>query len=228
MKKFTVMLFSAFLLVGCGNDADTTKTDQPAENKTETTDQHIQEGKEVTATILKTLPEYETLIEFIDVDAYTVTSQTENKGNRILVFHNEQDEAVYKSIFVKDDQRLKMIDLADDHLLLNDIISTDATDHAPNTDKRSQDQSQSSRDESSKKNQNASLEAFEEYETIAKEIDLDQYTGSVQTDNQGNRIILFANEQGENDYKSIFVKHQNHLKIVALTSDQLLFNGVID
>lgn len=239
MKKLTIMLFSAFLLASCGSDADNaTSTNDVEQNEDVTTEETVTEGSEVKENTLQTLPEYETLTDFIDVNQYTVTSQTENKGNRILVFANEQGEKEYKSIFVKNDKRLKIIDLADDHLLFNDILSKEDTSSGNATtdqekqkdesaEKESSKDTTNKEDSSSKSNQNAELEKYDEYKTIAKEIDLDKYTGKVQTDNKGNRIMLFANENGKNQYKSIFVKRQSRLKIVDFNNDQLLFNDII-
>lgn len=238
MKKLTMILFSAFLLASCGSDADnTSSTNELEQNEDVTTEEVVTEGSEVKLQTLQTLPEYTTLTNFIDVNDYIITSQTENEGNRILVFANAQDEKEYKSIFVKNDNRLKIIDLADDHLLFNDIISKDSsnddaseqehsTKEEPNRNDSKQD-SEQSKEHASINNQNAALEKYDEFATIAKEIDVDEYTGKVQTNNKGNRIIIFANANGENKYKSIFIKRQNRLKIVEFNNDQLLYNDII-
>ena len=238
MKKLAIMLFSAFLLASCGSDADNTEntgSNDVEQHEDATTEEVVQEGSEVKDKTLQTLPEYATLTDFIDVNHYTITSQTENKGNRILVFANEEGEKEYKSIFVKNDQRLKIIDLVDDHLLFNDVIAADDSTSKENATEKedtnkedtNKEQNDKPQNDTSTNDQNAALEKFDEYETIAKEIDLDHYTGNVQTDNKGTRIIIFANEQGKNEYKSIYVKRQKRLKIVEFHSDHLLFNGVI-
>ncbi|MCC5894637.1 MAG: hypothetical protein JJU16_04180 [Alkalibacterium sp.] len=51
-------------------------------------------------------------------DAYLVT---DNGGNRVIIFV-EDSEQVFKSIFVKEDNRLKVIDLTENELLINDPI----------------------------------------------------------------------------------------------------------
>ncbi len=74
---------------------------------------------------------------------------------------------------------------------------------------------------------NSDLENLPEFNTIAKQIDLDIYQGVVETDNKGNRIILFKNEKGHSEYKSIFIKRDNRLKIVQFDDDGLLYNEII-
>ncbi len=62
--------------------------------------------------------------------------------------------------------------------------------------------------------QNDDLKDFPEYNMLAEKIDLDEYKGNVKTDNQGNRIILFEDDKGKKEYKSIFIKNDNRLKII--------------
>ncbi|QTD42598.1 hypothetical protein [Sporosarcina sp. Te-1] len=70
---------------------------------------------------------------------------------------------------------------------------------------------------------NTELASFEEYDTIASLIDLENNKGTVETDNEGNRIILFEDANGKKTFKSIFAKHDRFLKIIDLSNDQLLY-----
>jgi len=74
---------------------------------------------------------------------------------------------------------------------------------------------------------NDDLEKFPEFDTIAEHIDLNYYQGIVETDNKGNRVILFEDEKGHSEYKSIFVKRDNRLKLVQFIDDGLLYNEII-
>lgn len=74
--------------------------------------------------------------------------------------------------------------------------------------------------------QNTSL-SYEESAVLAQQIPLNELAERVQTDNPGKRIILFENSSGEKVYKSIFVKHDQFLKIIDLKSDRLLYKGNI-
>lgn len=67
--------------------------------------------------------------------------------------------------------------------------------------------------------------SYEESAVLAQQIPLNELTERVQTDNPGKRVILFENSSGEKVYKSIFVKHDQFLKIIDLKSDRLLYKG---
>lgn len=75
--------------------------------------------------------------------------------------------------------------------------------------------------------QPADLTGYEEYETLSNEIDVDAYIASVLEDNEGKRVILFSNEVGVKAYKSVFIKHDQRLKIMNLQDDGLLYNDVL-
>ncbi|RJE87432.1 hypothetical protein D3P07_13905 [Paenibacillus sp. 1011MAR3C5] len=68
-----------------------------------------------------------------------------------------------------------------------------------------------------------------EYDTIIQNIDDKDYTFKTVTDNQGKRILLLADKQeGKEQYKSIFVKDTNRLKIIHLNGDEPIFNAVLE
>ena len=72
---------------------------------------------------------------------------------------------------------------------------------------------------------NTNLLDHEEAEVLAEHIPMDELTAQVEVDNQNKRIILFENESGQEVYKSILIKRENHLKIIDLNGDDLLFEG---
>lgn len=72
---------------------------------------------------------------------------------------------------------------------------------------------------------NTNLADHEENAILADHIPLDELTAQVEVDNQNKRITLFENESGQKVYKSIFIKNDNHLKIIDLNDDNLLFDG---
>jgi len=72
---------------------------------------------------------------------------------------------------------------------------------------------------------NSNLLGHEEAEILAEYIPMDELTAQVEVDNQNKRVTLFENESGQKVYKSIFIKHDNHLKIIDLKADDLLFEG---
>lgn len=76
---------------------------------------------------------------------------------------------------------------------------------------------------------NSAIEDFDEYNIVAEHIDLDEYTGIVKTDNKGNRVILYEDADGEKEYKSVFVKNDNRLKVISFDDDEKpLYNDRIN
>lgn len=77
------------------------------------------------------------------------------------------------------------------------------------------------------KEENEALNDFPEYDLLAQHIDLSAYEAHIETDNKGTRVIFFEDEEGQKAYKSIFVKEANHLKLISLNDDGLIYNDVI-
>lgn len=65
-----------------------------------------------------------------------------------------------------------------------------------------------------------------EYNKTAEVINNQDYTVQTVTDNAGKRILLFVDNTGKEQYKSIFIKDTNRLKIIDLNGGQI-FNGII-
>lgn len=66
---------------------------------------------------------------------------------------------------------------------------------------------------------------YEENELLEEHLPLDELTPQIKTDNQNKRIILFENQSGKKVYKSIFIKNDQHLKIIDLNGDGLVYEG---
>ncbi|AJD92859.1 hypothetical protein JMA_35420 [Jeotgalibacillus malaysiensis] len=73
----------------------------------------------------------------------------------------------------------------------------------------------------------SNLSAFPEYDNLIEYIDIESVSAEIADDNPGERVILFKDESGEVQYKSIFVKETNWHKIVQ-TDGPNLFNDVIE
>ncbi|WLV25006.1 hypothetical protein QR721_01845 [Aciduricibacillus chroicocephali] len=72
------------------------------------------------------------------------------------------------------------------------------------------------------------LKGFKEYSNLKKEIpNLDKYEPIIETDNPNKRVILYKVNQ-QKEYKSIFIKRQNRLKIIKLGDGGEIFNKVIE
>lgn len=123
-------------------------------------------------------------------------------------------------------------------ILLLSACSTNDSEKEPQTTKTPATESPSANEAANESNSDATddaaaeketsttdneLAAFDEYDTIASTIDLASNKAIVETDNEGNRVILFEDANGIKTYKSIFTKHDRFLKIIDLSADQLLF-----
>jgi len=74
---------------------------------------------------------------------------------------------------------------------------------------------------------NSALAGFPEYETLVEEIDVDRLDAEIETDNSNKRVILYADSNEHKQYKSIFIKKQDRLKIIHFDDDGEIFNEVI-
>lgn len=144
MKRLLMLFAAVgimFGLVACGsNDEDTTDNDAPEEN-TETTEENDvdeepssekedePEDTEKADEPEKSTPEDDNdeddgseISEFkessviedeIDVSDLDANIETDNNNKRVILF-KDGDKAVYKTIFIKNDDRLKIIDIGND------------------------------------------------------------------------------------------------------------------
>ena len=73
-----------------------------------------------------------------------------------------------------------------------------------------------------------SVSEYDSYEELVYQdvFNPEQYQGSIVTDNQGKRIFLFSDGQNQ-IYKTIYIKHDNRLKIIDLQEDDLVYNKII-
>ncbi|MFJ7683479.1 hypothetical protein [Peribacillus butanolivorans] len=65
-----------------------------------------------------------------------------------------------------------------------------------------------------------------EYGQIIKQIGNEDYNFNMETDNDNKRVLLI-DLKGEKQYKTIFVKNTNRLKIVKINGGGEIFNEVI-
>ena len=74
------------------------------------------------------------------------------------------------------------------------------------------------------------LKDYEESEQLAANIDnLNELNPEVETDNPNKRVILYADDSHKKEYKSIFIKKENRLKIIKLNGKEegLIFNEIL-
>ncbi|TCI29268.1 hypothetical protein EVJ33_10090 [Exiguobacterium sp. SL-10] len=70
------------------------------------------------------------------------------------------------------------------------------------------------------------LSTYEEYGVLEETIDIAQYESKIETDNDGNRVILFYDDERV-AYKSVYVKDERHLKIISTDDEAPLYNDTL-
>ena len=71
---------------------------------------------------LASFEEYSKIEEVADVSNLKGIVETDNPGTRVILFEEDNGNKTLKSVFVKKENRLKVISLDDDGLLYNDIL----------------------------------------------------------------------------------------------------------
>lgn len=67
--------------------------------------------------------EGDALQDTIDLEGLTMETATDNPNKRVLLFSNDERQKEYKSVFIKQKKRLKIIDIKNDDLLLNEELA---------------------------------------------------------------------------------------------------------
>lgn len=66
-----------------------------------------------------------------------------------------------------------------------------------------------------------------EYDTIIDMVGDQSLVFEMVEDNQGKRVLLMVESDGTEQYKTIFVKKTNRLKIIEIDGQGLLFNDIL-
>lgn len=81
----------------------------------------VSEEEAASAEMVTDISQYEELEYTIDLSGYESRMLTDNQGTRVMLF-SKDNEQVYKTVYVKNNNWLKVIDLKGDNLLLNEKI----------------------------------------------------------------------------------------------------------
>lgn len=124
--KLLILLLTLGLLAGCSTEQQTdSEQDSTAIVSSEDAVEESVSKEELNeAEVIDDLTEYpettaiQETIELTELTGYIVS---DNPGTRILIFINEEKQ-VYKSIFVKDEKQLKVIDLEQNEVLIDETV----------------------------------------------------------------------------------------------------------
>lgn len=121
--KLLILLLTLGLLAGCsteGNNATEPETSSEVSSE-DAVEESVSKEELNEAEVIDDLTEYSettAIQETIDLTELTGYVISDNPGTRILIFTNEGKQ-VYKSIFVKDEKQLKVIDLKKNEVVMN-------------------------------------------------------------------------------------------------------------
>lgn len=239
MKK-VILTTAALVLVGggaayaaIGGNSDKTTTEADATTKTH-------EEVKVADTSIDDFTEAKALSEVVDVDELNAEVVEDNDHKRVIVLKDSNGHPKAKSIFIKDDSRLKVIDF-DKGKVFDDIIgdtadgakADDTSKEKENNhkaeDRADKDNDKSSAEEETKKeskDENSGVEGMDEYKTIGEHVDVDKYDAKVVEDNSNKRIILLNDDHSKPEYKTIYIKDKKFLKIIDLNGG-MVYKGTI-
>lgn len=129
--KLMALVLTLFLFVGCSTQEDTDSSDSTA-SQVETSSEAVEddlatvpEEKLGSADDIQQsdYPELSTLQEMIDLETVESYLITDNPGTRVMVFVKDGEQA-YKSIYIKSDNRLKLVDFEANELILDEELAS--------------------------------------------------------------------------------------------------------
>lgn len=113
--------------------------------------------------------------------------------------------------------------------------SDDQTADTEDADSNKDDEDDGKKDQQDKDDDDSQpvdepIKHFKGYAILAKKLPLQKVTADVVSDHEGARIILFFSKKQQHDaeYKSIYIKHDNRLKIIQLGEEGMIYNAVLD
>lgn len=124
--KLLTLLFTLLLLAGCSTEqqTDSVQDNSAVVGSEDAVEESVSEEELSEAEVIDDLTEYPEIAaiqENIDLTELTGYVISDNPGTRILIFTNENKQ-VYKSIFVKDENHLKVVDLEQNDLVIDETL----------------------------------------------------------------------------------------------------------
>lgn len=135
MKKLLLVGALSIMLAGCTSNEPAQEPDAPDENTNSLEENSVntapednndaeEQASETDAknNELANYEEYSTIAEVADVNGLKGIVESNNPGTRVILFEDESGNKKVKSVYVKKENRLKVISLDDDGLLYNDLL----------------------------------------------------------------------------------------------------------
>ncbi|MGV2886881.1 hypothetical protein ACWIE6_28925 [Paenibacillus taichungensis] len=127
-KMLLILIAAAMMLTACNSNQtnsvnDTGSNEQSAPTETAQPDNEPAEGSPNHGE-WSSLPEYDVIVRTIDSPDYIFRTLKDNENERILLLADQDGKEKYKTIFIKNTSRLKIIDVDGDRdgQLFNDVL----------------------------------------------------------------------------------------------------------
>lgn len=119
-KSLIALMATAALLAACSREQADAGTEAASENEQSFTAIQDESAENSKLQDVKSLPEFTVIDKEIGSDSLEAELVSDNSGERVLLLNKNGDE--FKSIFVKETKRLKIIDIDGKGLIFNDIL----------------------------------------------------------------------------------------------------------
>ena len=200
MKKIALTAMGAVLLAtGAmgGADVHAAKIDN---GQRIISSQYSQQGYQYHASVatdITQLPEYATVAATVDLSTLSAQLVEDNFNTRVILLTDSFGRTQYKTLFVKTDNRLKVIDYSGgilfDAVIESTVVTPEPTPpvqpEAPDTVKTPEEQALAG-------------------------VDLTGYTAVVVEDNANKRTTLYKDANGHVKIKTLFMKRTGFVKVI--------------
>src|SRR5688500_9300985 len=225
MKKI-ILTIASILLVAGGAVGFTMKATADNTSASETKVKNEQHETQTEEKDTNDFHEYDALNKVVDLNEFTIEEVEDNQNKHVIILKDDQDMPQFKSIYVKNKDRLKVVDF-DKGVIFNQALSDTENDTNDNKSESNDNNTVEKDKEGSKEHkQKYEIEEFTEYSILDKKIEMDKLSDEVVKDNDYKRIILLKDENGQPQYKSIYIKNKNRLKVIDLHGG-LVYNDKI-
>lgn len=164
--------------------------------------QSSKKEKAAETTDIKGFPEYETLAKNVKLANYNPKVLEDNTNMRVILLKDGTGHNRYKSVYIKKESRLKIIDYRSGQIF-NDYIKKDTN-------------ASSATSQETKSSISDAIVKLPEYKELASKVNLSGYSAQIMEDNRGKRIVLFKDSNGQKKYKTIYIKQTGFVKIINL------------
>ena len=225
MKKI-ILTIASILLVAGGAVGFTMKATADNTSASETKVKNEQHETQTEEKDTNDFHEYDALKKVVDLNEFTIEEVEDNQNKHVIILKDDQDMPQFKSIYVKNKDRLKVVDF-DKGVIFNQALSDTENDTNDNKSESNDNNTVEKDKEGSKEQkQKSEIEELTEYSILDKKLDMDNLSDEVVKDNDYKRIILLKDENGQPQYKSIYIKNKNRLKVIDLHGG-LVYNDKI-